>query len=46
MPHIYGFLHHFARTLEAEALSRTQVQLQHNGIQVLLTVHRQVRALG
>jgi hypothetical protein len=46
MAHSYGFLHHFDRTFEVESLSRTQVQLQRNGIQVLLTVRRQVRALG
>lgn len=50
MPHNQGFLHHFAHdfdgTFEVEAFARAHVQLQGDGIQLLLAVSRQVRALG
>ena len=50
MPHSHSFLHHLVhnldRTLEVEALTGAHVQLQCDGIQFLLAMHRQVRALG
>jgi hypothetical protein len=50
MQHSHGLLHFFAhdfdRTLEVEALKRTHVQLQCNGIQLFLAVSRLVRSLG
>lgn len=50
MPHSHGFLHYFVhdfdRALEVEALARTHVQLQCNGVEFFLAVYRQVRALG
>lgn len=50
MPHSDSCLHHFAhdfdRALEIEAFAWTHVQLQGYGIQLLLAVYRQVRALG
>ena len=50
MPHHHGFLHHFAhhldRAFEVEAFARSHIQLQSDGVQGFLTMHRQVRALG
>ena len=50
MPHSHSFLHHLVhnldRTLEVEALTGAHVQLQCDGIQFLLAMHRQVRAFG
>ncbi len=50
MPHSQGFLHHlthdFDRALKVEALTRTHIQLQCNGVEFFLAVYRQVRALG
>ncbi len=50
MPHSDRFLHDLAhdfdRALVVEALAGAHVQLQGNGIQFLLAVYRQVRALG
>lgn len=50
MPHSHGLLHHlthnFDGALEVEALTRSHVQLQCDGIQFLLAVYRQIRALG
>ena len=50
MPHSDSFLHYLAhdfdRALEIEAFAGAHVQLQGNGIQLLLAVYRQIRALG
>ena len=50
MPHSHGFLHHLAhdfdRALEIEAFTGAHIQLQGDGIQLLLTVYRQVSPLG
>lgn len=50
MPHSHGFLHYsthdFDRAFEVEALTRTHVQLQCNGVEFFLAVSRQVRPLG
>jgi hypothetical protein len=50
MPHHHGFVHHLAhhfdRALEVEALTRSHVQLQCDGIQLLLAVSRQVGPFG
>ena len=49
MLHRHGLLHHLAHnfygTLEVEALTRSHIQLQRDGIQFLLAVYRQVCAL-
>lgn len=50
MPHSHGLLHHlthnFDGALEVEALARSHVQQQRDGIQLLLAMYRQIRALG
>ena len=50
MPHSQGFLHHlshdFDRAFEIEALTGAHIQLQGDGIQLLLAVYRQVSPLG
>lgn len=50
MLHSQAFLHHFTHdfdgVLEVEAFARAHVQLQGNGIQLLLAGSRQVRPLG
>jgi len=50
MPHSDGLLHHlthnFDGALEVEALTRSHVQLQGDGIELFLAMHRQVCALG
>lgn len=50
MPHSHGLLHHlvhnFDWAFEVEALTRSHVQLQRNGVQLLLAMYRQVCALG
>ena len=50
MPHSHGLLHHLAHNFdwafEVEALTRTHVQLQCDGIQFFLAVYRQVCAFG
>ena len=50
MPHSHGFLHHLAhdfdRALEIEAFTGAHIQFQGDGIQLLLTVYRQVSPLG
>lgn len=50
MPHNHGFLHHLAhhfdRTLEVEAFTRTHIQLLCDDIQFFLAVYRQVHSLG
>ena len=40
------FCHDLNRAFPIEALARSDVQFVGNGIQLLLAVHRQVRALG
>ena len=42
---LHHFTHYFDGALEVEALTRTHVQLQSYGIQLLLAVYRQVCAL-
>ena len=50
MPHRHGILHdlshHLDGAFEVEALARSHVQLQRNGVQLLLAMNRQVCALG
>ena len=50
MPHCHGILHdlshHLDGAFEVEALARSHVQLQRNGVQLLLAVYRQVCAFG
>ena len=50
MPHCHGVLHdlshHLDGAFEVEALARSHVQLQRNGVQLLLAVYRQVCAFG
>ena len=50
MPHCHGILHdlshHLDGAFEVEALARSHVQLQRNGVQLLLAMYRQVCALG
>jgi hypothetical protein len=50
MLHSHGFLHYVAHdsdsTLEVEALTRTNVQFQGEGILLFLAVDRQICALG
>ena len=50
MPHRHGILHdlshHLDGAFEVEALARSHVQLQRNGVQLLLAMYRQVCALG
>ncbi|MNJ34571.1 hypothetical protein D3C77_292890 [compost metagenome] len=50
MLHSQGFLHHLAHhfggAFEVEAFARAPVQLPGDGIQLLLAMSRQVRALG
>ncbi len=43
---VHDLAHHLDRALEVESLTWTHIQLQCHGIQFLLAVSRQVRALG
>ena len=48
MPHSHGCLHYFAHDFDwtLEALTRTHIQLECNGIQLFLAVSRKIRDLG
>jgi hypothetical protein len=43
---LHHLTHHFDRTFEIEGLARVHIQLQGNGFQMFLAVHRQFRPSG
>ncbi len=44
--HLHHLCNHFNRTFITEAFTRTNIHLIRNGVQRLLALYRQVRALG